>query len=174
LLDIDFPPRGSKRKRALLGRFDGARESILVSFNHIPARSVFLRRIHHRCYRWRGQTEKAHAAYKRAIAIAMDDPSAQSASLLGDIGLLYAKFGDQAQAVHYTRMARAEAPRDVQLMYSEGQVYAPLGQPVRAIPAYRPAIAKGYSRKEVWNDPENAKLQSFPEFVKLVKSGTSK
>jgi hypothetical protein len=37
-----------------------------------------------------------------------------------------------------------------------------------------PAIAKGYSRKEVWNDPENAKLQSFPEFVKLVKSGTSK
>jgi hypothetical protein len=59
-------------------------------------------------------------------------------------------------------------------MYSEGQVYALLGQPVKAIPAYRPAIAKGYSRKEVWNDPENAKLQSFPEFVKLVKSGTSK
>ena len=26
----------------------------------------------------------------------MDDPSAQSASLLGDIGLLYAKFGDQS------------------------------------------------------------------------------
>jgi hypothetical protein len=63
----------------------------------------------------------------------MDDPSAQSASLLGDIGLLYAKFGDQAQAVHYTRMARAGAPRDVQLMYSEGQVYALLGQPVKAI-----------------------------------------
>ncbi len=104
----------------------------------------------------------------------MDDPSAQSASLLGDIGLLYAKFGDQAQAVHYARMARAKAPSDVQLMYSEGQVYALLGQPVKAIPAYRQAIAKGYSRKEVWNDPENAKLQSFPEFVKLVKSGTSK
>jgi hypothetical protein len=49
-----------------------------------------------------------------------------------------------------------------------------LGQPVKAIPAYRQAIAKGDSRKEVWNDPENAKLQSFPEFVKLVKSGTSK
>jgi tetratricopeptide (TPR) repeat protein len=122
-----------------------------------------------------GQTEKAHAAYKRAIDIAkMDDPSAQSASLLGDIGLLYAKFGDQAQAVHYTRMARAKAPSDVQLMYSEGQVYALLGQPGKAIPACRQAIAKGYSRKEVWNDPENAKLQSFPEFVKLVKSGTSK
>jgi hypothetical protein len=53
-------------------------------------------------------------------------------------------------------------------------VYALLGQPVKATPAYRRAIAKGYSRKEVWNDPENAKLQSFPGFVKLVKSGTSK
>jgi hypothetical protein len=71
-------------------------------------------------------------------------------------------------------MARAKAPSDVQLMYSEGQVYARFGQSIKAIPAYRQAIAKGYSRKEVWNDPENAKLQSFPEFVKLVKSGTSK
>jgi hypothetical protein len=49
-----------------------------------------------------------------------------------------------------------------------------LGQPVKAIPAYRQGIAKGDSRKKVWNDPENAKLQSFPEFVKVVKSGTSK
>jgi predicted Zn-dependent protease len=84
------------------------------------------------------------------------------------------KFGDQAQAVHYTRMARAKAPSDVQLMYSEGQVYALLGQPAKAITAYSQAVAKGYKREELWNDPENAKLQSFPEFVKLVKSGTSK
>jgi hypothetical protein len=59
-------------------------------------------------------------------------------------------------------------------MYSEGQVYARLGQPGKAMPAYRQAIANGYSRKEVWNDPANAKLQFFPEFVELVKSGTSK
>jgi hypothetical protein len=104
----------------------------------------------------------------------MDDSSAQSASLLGDIGLLYAKFGDQSASSALLRMARANAPSDVQLMYSEGQVYAQLGQPGKAAPAYRQAIAKGYSRKEVWNDPANAKLQFFPEFVKLVKSGTSK
>jgi predicted esterase YcpF (UPF0227 family) len=104
----------------------------------------------------------------------MDDPSAQSASLLGDIGLLYAKFGDQAQAVHYARMARAKASVRRATYVQRSQVYVLLGQPGKAIPAYRQAIAKGYSRKEVWNDPENAKLQSFPEFVKLVKSGTSK
>jgi eukaryotic-like serine/threonine-protein kinase len=126
-------------------------------------------------YRWQGQAEKARGAYKKAIAIAkMDDPSAQSASILGDIGLLYAKMGDQTQALQYTRMARSKAPSDVQLMYSEGQVYALLDQPSKAIAAYRQAVAKGYARQELWYDPENAKLQSVPEFVKLVKSGTSK
>jgi len=136
-------------------------------------------------YRYTGQTEKARAAYKKAIGIAKMGSEPQSASmpiahgattsgLLGDIGLLYAKIGDQAQAVQYTRLARAKSPSDVQLMYSEGQVYALLGQPTKAIAAYRQAIAKGYKRGEIWNDPENAKMQSLPEFVKLVKSGSSK
>jgi eukaryotic-like serine/threonine-protein kinase len=127
-------------------------------------------------YRWLGQADKARSAYKRAIALAKVelDSYPRSASILGDIGLLYAKMGDQAQAVQYTKMARAKAPSDVELMYSEGQVYVLLGQPIKAIPAYGQAVAKGYSRKELWNDPENAKLQSLPEFVKLVKSDTSK
>jgi hypothetical protein len=74
------------------------------------------------------------------------------------------------QAVQDIRLARSKAPNDVQLMYSEGQVYAILGQPTQAIAAYRQAIAKGYARLELWNDPENAKLQSFPEFVKLCST----
>jgi eukaryotic-like serine/threonine-protein kinase len=126
-------------------------------------------------YRWLGQAEKARVAYKKAIAIAkMDDPSAQSASILGDIGLLYAKMGDQAQAVQYTRLALSKNPADLQLIYSEGQVYALLDQPSKSIAAYRQAVAKGYARQELWNDPENAKLQSLPEFVELVGTKTSK
>jgi tetratricopeptide (TPR) repeat protein len=126
-------------------------------------------------YRWLGQAEKARGAYKKAIAIAkMYDPSAQSASILSDIGLLSAKMGDKAQAVQYTRLARSKAPSDVEIMYVEGQVYALLDQPSKAITAYSQAVAKGYKREELWNDPENAKLQSLPEFVKLVKSGTAK
>ena len=126
-------------------------------------------------YRWLGQTEKARGAYKKAIAIAkMDDPSAQAASILGDTGLLYAKIGDQAAAVQYTRLARSKAPSDIQLIYFEGQVYALLGQPSRAIAPYRQAIAKGYSGAETCNDPENAKLRSVPEFVKLCKTSTVK
>ena len=125
-------------------------------------------------YRWLGQAEKARGAYKKTIAIARMGSDAQSSGALGDIGLLYAKMGDQSQAVHYTRLARAKSPLDVQLMYSEGQVYALLGQPRKAITAYSQAVAKGYKREEIWDDPENAKLQSVPEFVKLVGRSTAK
>jgi serine/threonine protein kinase/tetratricopeptide (TPR) repeat protein len=120
-------------------------------------------------YRWSGQNDKSRAAYKRAIVLAKMRP-AEPAGLLGDLALYYAKMGDQVQAVQDIRLARSKAPNDVQLMYSEGQVYAILGQPTQAIAAYRQAIAKGYARLELWNDPENAKLQSFPEFVKLCST----
>lgn len=127
-------------------------------------------------YRWLGQTDKAQGAYKRAIAVARTDPTAETAApILGDIGLLYAKMGDQTQAARYIRLARSKAPSDLQIIYSEGAAYAVLGQPTNALTAYRQAIAKGYPRLELWNDPENAKLQSLPEFVKLCKTtNTSK
>jgi serine/threonine protein kinase/tetratricopeptide (TPR) repeat protein len=127
-------------------------------------------------YRWLGQTDKAQGAYKRAIAVARTDPAAETAApILGDIGLLYAKMGDQTQAERYIQLARSKAPSDLQIIYSEGAAYAVLGQPTNALTAYRQAIAKGYPRLELWNDPENAKLQSLPEFVQLCKAtNTSK
>jgi tetratricopeptide (TPR) repeat protein len=61
-------------------------------------------------YRFVGQTDKARAACRRALALAKMGSNAQSACALGDIGLLYAKIGDHAQAVQCTRMARAKPP----------------------------------------------------------------
>jgi serine/threonine protein kinase/tetratricopeptide (TPR) repeat protein/TolB-like protein len=125
-------------------------------------------------YRRLGQTEKAGATYKRAIVFAKMDEDAQSARTLAEIGLLYAKTGDQAQALQYNRLAHAKGPGDVELIYTEGQLYVLLGQPAKAITALRQAIAMGYSRHEMWNDPENAKMQSVPEFVKLCSTNTTK
>jgi tetratricopeptide (TPR) repeat protein len=125
-------------------------------------------------YRWLGQTDKARSAYKKAIGNATMSSDAQSAGTLGDLATLYAKIGDQAQAVRDIRLARAKKPEDMQLMYSEAQVYVLLGQATKAMPAFRRAIAKGYPRKEIWSDPENAKMQSLPEFVKLVGPSAAK
>jgi hypothetical protein len=97
----------------------------------------------------------------------------QSAAALGDLGLLYAKMGDEMQGVQDSTLARSKAPLDLQLMYGEGQIYAVLGQPTKAISAYRRAVVKGYPRQEVWNDPENVRLQSEPEFARLFNTTTS-
>jgi hypothetical protein len=95
----------------------------------------------------------------------------------GDIGLnrtpLRQVWGSSASSALHSDGACESSVRRAAYVQRRPS-YALLGQPVKAIPAYRQAIAKGYSRKEVWNDPENAKLQAFPEFVKLVKSGTAK
>jgi hypothetical protein len=104
----------------------------------------------------------------------MDDPSAQSASLLGDIGLLYASLGIKRKQCTTLGWRVRKLRQMCNLCTAKAKFMLYWDNPEKAIPAYRQAIAKGYSRKEVWNDPENAKLQSFPEFVKLVKSGTSK
>jgi tetratricopeptide (TPR) repeat protein len=126
-------------------------------------------------YRSLGQAEKARAAYKKAIGIAKMNPAAQSAApVLGDLALYYAKIGDQTQAVQHIRLARAKSPGDVQIIYTEGQVYVLLGQTTKAISAYRQAVAKGYVRQELWNDPENARLQSVPEFVELCRTSLAR
>ena len=125
-------------------------------------------------YRWMGQSEKAQSAYKRAITFAKIGPDANSAAVLGDIGLLYAKMGDQAHAMQYTLSARAKSPNDLNLIYSEGQAYVLLGEPTKAMPALRQAVAKGYPCLEVWDDPELAKMRSLPEFAKLCKTSPAK
>jgi tetratricopeptide (TPR) repeat protein len=119
-------------------------------------------------YRWLGQVEEAQAAYKKTIALAKIGSNAQVPETLADIGLVYAKMGDQSRALEYIRVARTKAPSNVQIMYCEGQVYAVLGDPQLAIAAYGRAVTRGYPRLEVLHDPENIKLRSLPEFVKLV------
>ena len=125
-------------------------------------------------YRWLGQTDKARAAYKKAIVIAKMDPAAQSAAVLGDLGVLYAKMGDAAQAIADIKLARSKSPRDVQLMYAEAQAYAILGQFEKAMPPLREAVAAGWPRQEALNDPELEKMQSMPEFIELMKTSKTK
>jgi tetratricopeptide (TPR) repeat protein len=87
---------------------------------------------------------------------------------MGDLGLLYAKKGDAANAVQYTNQARAIKPDDLGLMYSEAQVKTLIGKPDEALKSLRMALDKGYPAQEAWNDPELQKLQALPEFSQLV------
>ena len=121
-------------------------------------------------YRWSGHSDQAAAAYSKAISLAFQElqVNPRSATIMGDLGLLYAKKGDAANALQYTHQARAISPDDVQLMYSEAQVKTLIGKPEEALTALRQALDKGYAPEEAWNDPELQKLQALPQFAQLV------
>ena len=98
----------------------------------------------------------------------------RSASIMGDLGLLYAKKGDAANALQYTKQARAIKPDDVQLLYSEAQVRTLIGSPEEGLKLLKLALEKGYPAQEAWNDPELQKLQALPQYSQLVKEYSKK
>ncbi len=127
-------------------------------------------------YRWSGHSDQAATAYGKAISLAFQelqvDP--RSASIMGDLGLLYAKKGDAANALQYTNQARAIKPDDLQLIYSEVQVKTLIGKPEEALNSLKLALQKGWPAQEAWNDPELQKLQALPQFSQLVKQYSKK
>jgi len=127
-------------------------------------------------YRWSGHSEQATAAYGKAIALAFQElqVNPRSGSIMGDLGLLYAKKGDAANALQYTQQARAISPDDIYLMYSEAQVKTMIGKPEEALKSLRLALEKGYAAQEAWNDPELQKLQALPQFSQLVNEFSKK
>ena len=122
-------------------------------------------------YRWSGHSDQAAAAYGKAISLAFQElqVNPRSAASMSDLGLLYAKKGEAANAIQYTNQARAIKPNDVQLMYSEAQVKALIGKPEEALKALKQALEKGYPAQEAGNDPELQKLQSLPQYAQLIK-----
>jgi eukaryotic-like serine/threonine-protein kinase len=127
-------------------------------------------------YRWSGHSDKAAATYGKAIAAAFQElqVNPRSASIMGDLGLLYAKKGDAANALQYTKQARAISPDDVGLIYSEALAKAEIGTPEEALKALRLALQKGYPAQEAWNDPELQRLQALPQFSQLVTQFSKK
>jgi Flp pilus assembly protein TadD len=127
-------------------------------------------------YRWSGHSDQAAVAYGKAISLAFQElqVNPRSAAIMGDLGLLYAKKGDEANALQYTNQARAIKPNDLQLMYSEVQVKTLIGKPEEALKSLRLALEKGYAAQEAWNDPELQKLQALPQFSQLVKEFSKK
>ncbi|MGA7081295.1 MAG: tetratricopeptide repeat protein [Terriglobales bacterium] len=127
-------------------------------------------------YRWSGHSDQAAAAYSKAIALAFQElqVNPRSASIMGDLGILYAKKGDAANALQYTNQGRTIKPDDLQLIYSEAQVKTLIGRPEEALEPLKLALEKGWPAQEAWNDPELQKLQALPQFSQLVNQFSKK
>jgi tetratricopeptide (TPR) repeat protein len=122
-------------------------------------------------YRSSGRTQESLTAYDNAIRLAFQQlqVNPKSASVTGDLALYYMKKGDSAHALQYIRQARSLDRSDLQLVYSEAQIYALSDKPEKALTTLREAFEKGYSPDEALSDPELAKLKDLPEFTKLLQ-----
>jgi len=127
-------------------------------------------------YRWSGHSDKAMAAYDKAISKAFQalQVNPRDASTMGDVAVYYARKGDQRNALQYIQQARTINPEDLQLMYWEAVVKALVAKPEDALKPLRLALSKGYPAQEAWNDPDLQKLQALPQFAPLVKEYTPK
>jgi serine/threonine protein kinase/Flp pilus assembly protein TadD len=127
-------------------------------------------------YRAAGRTQEANGAYDTAIRLAFQqlEVNPKSANVTGDLALYYAKKGDAPHALQYIRQARTLDPSDVQLIYTQAEIYALSDRQKDALVTLREAFEKGYAVEEASNDPEMAKLKSLPEFADLVREYAKK
>ncbi|HZR56135.1 MAG TPA: protein kinase [Terriglobales bacterium] len=127
-------------------------------------------------YRSSGRSDQALHAYDTAIKLAFQQlqVNPKSASVTGDLALYYMKKADAPHALQYIRQARTLDPSDLQLIYTEAQIYALADKSKEALSTLKDAFQKGYSPDEALNDPELAKLKDLPEFTKLLNEYSKK
>ena len=127
-------------------------------------------------YRAAGQKQQAQTAYDKAIQRAFQQlqVNPKSAAVTEHLALYYAKKGDAAHSLAYTRQARALDPEDLQLLYYQAEVYSLANRQKDALATLREAFKKGYSPEEAVSDPELVSLKALPEFTKLVNEYSGK
>ena len=127
-------------------------------------------------YRAAGRKDQATATYDKAIQLSFRQlqVNPKLASVTGDLALYYAKKGDGEHALEYIKQARSLDHEDLQLLYSQAEIYALTNRPKDAITTLRLAFQKGYSPEEAMSDPELGSLKSLPEFTKLMAEYSGK
>ena len=127
-------------------------------------------------YRAAGRKDLATATYDKAIQLSFRQlqVNPKLASVTGDLALYYAKKGDGDHALEYIKQARSLDHEDLQLLYSQAEIYALTSHQKDAIATLRQAFQKGYSPEEAKSDPELESLKPLPEFTKLVAEYSGK
>jgi len=121
-------------------------------------------------YRWSGQTNKASAAYRKAIALAYRELQVNpaNATTTAHLALYYARKGDVIQGLVLIHRARALDHANVRLIYNEATIEALAGNSDRALGCLREAFEKGYPPGEATVDPELERVRKQPKFDQLV------
>jgi serine/threonine-protein kinase len=128
-------------------------------------------------YRWApGSTNRADAAYRRAIGLAdqqlaMNPNDAEHRASLAEYA---AKLQDRNRAMEEIARARRLAPNNPSVLVKSARVYEILRLRDRAIAALQTALESGYSMEEVRHDPEFNKLREDSRFERITKAASAR
>jgi eukaryotic-like serine/threonine-protein kinase len=120
-------------------------------------------------YHWApGERPRAKAALERAIALGQKqlEVNPKDAALLVDLADCHALLGDAGRARELVKRGAALAPDDVEIQHSAAGVYEEIGDRDAALRWIARALAAGYPRVRVEDDPGLAALRADPRYLR--------
>jgi len=116
-----------------------------------------------------GKEQESREACEKAISLGEEfrKKAPSDPSLLGQVGLCYARNGNAAKSVPMLRQAVAFAPEDPEVLYLAAQGNEMLHQRKEALLLIGRALQNGLSMRAVERNPGMAALRANPEFANL-------
>jgi tetratricopeptide (TPR) repeat protein/predicted Ser/Thr protein kinase len=120
--------------------------------------------------------DRAGAAYRKALALGEERRriNPRNAYTLGYLAAYHAMLGEARPAHQKIQEALRLAPRDPEVLYYAGLVFAQLSEKEKAVDALRRAVAAGWSPAIVRDTPNFGALQNDPRFKALISPAEAK
>jgi eukaryotic-like serine/threonine-protein kinase len=122
-------------------------------------------------YHLSGQADKAQATHQQAIALGYKElqTNPRDAGVMAEMALAYAKIGKTQEATDFILRARAQDKDNVDIIYTETQVYSLTGKPSQALVSLQEALEKHLPAESVATDPALDSLHGNPAYESLIK-----
>lgn len=122
-------------------------------------------------YYWTGDRARSAEAYEKAIALAKDrlKVNVRDADVLVHIGLYNAMLQEKATAEEYVDKAMQQAPQDTNVRFNAAKALVELGEGKKAFPLLEKAVAAGYSKPFVRDDPAFKVVATDVQFQHILQ-----
>jgi eukaryotic-like serine/threonine-protein kinase len=128
-------------------------------------------------YYWApGMRDRSAEAYRKALSLGevQHKINPRNANMLSYLAAYHAMLGETRAAHQQIGQALQLMPRDPEVLYYAGLVYAQLGEKEEAIDALQRSVAAGYSPSAVRDTPNFTVLESDPRYKLLISPASSK
>ena len=128
-------------------------------------------------YYWApGMRDRSVEAYRKALSFGevQRKINPRNANMLSYLAAYHAMLGETRTARAQIGQALQQMPRDPEVLYYAGLVYAQLGAKDEAIDTLQRSVAAGYSASAIRDTPNFAVLENDPTYRALISTEESK